>query len=102
MARKTLTMMGALLILLGALANSANAAQRVCGGRDSVSEKLQASYDEQPTAIGLASSGSVLEIFTSPTGTWTIVMTQPDGVSCLMAVGEHWEAMSRKLSELES
>jgi hypothetical protein len=24
---------------------------------------------------------------------WTIVLTRPDGWSCIVAVGEHWEAL---------
>ena len=46
--------------------------------------------------MGLASNGSMIEIFASPNGSWTIVMTQPDGVTCLMAAGESWEDLPQK------
>lgn len=101
MKRMFMTVMGALLILLGALVQPA-AAQTSCGARQDVADKLKRGYDEQPSALGLAHNGTVVEVFTSPTGTWTIILTRPDGVSCLMATGESWQAMAQEIAELES
>ena len=36
-------------------------------------------------------NGSVLELLTSRGGSWTILVTAPDGTTCLMATGENWE-----------
>jgi hypothetical protein len=33
----------------------------------------------------------VLEVFVSDTGTWTVVVTDPKGVSCVLAAGQSWE-----------
>lgn len=72
------------------------AAQSICAQRADILDKLSNQYSETPTSMGLASNGSILEVFTSPTGnTWTIIVTTPDGVSCLMASGEDWDAMGR-------
>lgn len=102
MKRMFMTIMGALLVfLLSALAQTASA-QTACGTRQAVADKLKQSYDEQPSAIGLAHNGAIVEVFSSPAGTWTIVLTRPDGVSCLMATGESWQAMSQEIAELES
>ncbi len=101
MKRMFMTIMGALLIVLGALVQPASA-QTACGVRQTVADKLKQTYDEQPSAIGLAHNGTVVEVFSSPTGTWTIVLTRPDGVSCLVATGENWQAMSQELAEIES
>jgi hypothetical protein len=94
-------MMGALIILLGALVQSAEA-QEACGLRQELASKLEKSYQETPTGIGLAKNGGVFEVFTSPTGTWTILFTRPDGHSCLMAVGDHWESKAPELAGLNS
>lgn len=69
--------------------------QSVCALHQTVVDKLKKTFDEQPTSTGVSTGGSMLEVFTSPTGTWTIVVTTPDGVSCLKLTGEHWEDMDR-------
>ena len=44
--------------------------------------------------MGLTSTGSMLEVLTSPAGgSWTVIMTMPNGVSCLVAAGENWESV---------
>jgi hypothetical protein len=43
--------------------------------------------------MGLAASGSIVEILVSQTGSWTILVTSPNGTSCVVAVGDYWEAL---------
>ncbi len=75
-------------------------AQMLCSDRDSVIEKLSQGYHEEPVAMGLTSSGSVIEVLSSGADgqTWTIIVTQPDGVSCVMATGESWQSVDRELA----
>tara|TARA_Y100000031_G_C8177535_1_gene364822 strand:+ start:176 stop:370 length:195 start_codon:yes stop_codon:yes gene_type:complete len=42
----------------------------------------------------LASSGAVLEVLASKGGTWTILVTQPNGTSCVVATGEAWQGLT--------
>lgn len=68
-------------------------AQAICAARPEIVGKLSDKHSEAPTAIGLANNGSVVEVFSSPTeNSWTIIVTTPDGISCLMASGENWES----------
>ena len=47
--------------------------------------------------MGLSNNGGVVEILTSPKGvTWTIIITMPNGMSCLVAAGKNWEEMPQK------
>ena len=62
-----------------------------CGDRDAIVKTLASQYREQPRAMGLASQTAIIEVFTSKTGTWTILLTKPDGASCIVGVGEAWE-----------
>jgi len=80
------------LMVLSAPAHS----QVMCADRKTVVAGLEKRYSEEPVSIGLASNGSVLEILASPTGTWTIIITRPDGVSCVMAAGDSWEDVPKK------
>jgi len=67
----------------------------VCGERGSLMDQLKHKYSEQPKSMGLAANGSVLEVLTAPTGTWTILLTTPQGITCLIAAGENWEDMEQ-------
>jgi hypothetical protein len=62
---------------------------------DILVRKLQASYAEVPVSAGLGQDGNLVSIFASPdTGTWTMVMTRPEGTSCVVAVGQAWQSNS--------
>jgi len=66
-------------------------AQSACMPRDALLEKLSRKYRETPIAAGLASNGQVVELMSSPGGlTWTLVVTTPSGISCLIASGQAW------------
>ena len=66
-------------------------AQSACFERAALMKHLNGKFSEVPVAAGLAANGSVLEVFSSEEGnTWTIVLTQPNGATCIMASGEAW------------
>ncbi len=62
-----------------------------CAPRDSIVTHLAKKYGETRRGVGLQNRGSVTEIFASAeTGTWTILVTRPDGTACAVAAGEAW------------
>ncbi len=66
-------------------------AQMACGTRDSVVAKLGDKYGEVRRGGGLAGPTAIIEIWASEaTGTWTILKTTPNGLTCIMAVGDGW------------
>ena len=81
---------GAIAGLMALLAAPAQA-QPVCGPRAEIVGKLSANYEEQQAAVGLASNGNLLEVFTSKAGTWTVLFTRPDGITCFIAAGNNWQ-----------
>lgn len=67
-------------------------AQSLCTTRAEVTKQLDSRYSEAPVAIGLSRNGGVVEVFSTSDGsTWTMIITMPDGTSCMMAAGEAWE-----------
>jgi len=87
-------------ILMGGL-SSASARQSVCGKRADILKQLSIRYSEAPVAMGLSSTGSMVELLSSRAGgSWTVIMTMPSGVSCLVAAGENWETVQPKLEGL--
>jgi hypothetical protein len=86
--------------LTGAPASAAG--QPICGAHDDVASDLEKKYAETPSARGLATAGLMIEVFSSPEGTFTIVATRPDGTSCLLAVGEAWHKLATFSAPSES
>lgn len=80
-----------LVFILAAAWSVAAQAQQACAPRADIVAELQAKYGETRRGAGLQNRGSVTEVFASAeTGTWTIIVTRPDGVACMMAAGEAW------------
>ncbi|NBJ12037.1 hypothetical protein [Microvirga arsenatis] len=80
---------------LGLLAPAPAEAQAACGPREQLVKLLSDQYKEDPVGIGLAQPGQVLEVFASSNGSWTMVMTMPDGKACMIAAGDNWEMVTR-------
>ena len=81
---------------------SGASAQSVCGPHAELTKALETRYSERPAAIGLGNNGAMVEVFTAPAGNWSIVMTQPNGVSCLIASGEGWERLPQGVAGVKS
>ena len=62
-----------------------------CGPRAQLVEAMKQMFDERPRATGLISTNELFELFVSPAGTWTILVTNPHGISCIAAAGDNWE-----------
>ena len=90
------------LTALGLLAGtpSAEAEERPrCAERALVVQRLAERYGETLRSMGLHRNDGLVEIYSSDaTGTWTILMTRPDGTSCLLAAGQLWEQDAAPLS----
>ena len=81
------------LVLGAALAtvSTAAAASTQCNTRDNVLDLLANKYKEAPVAAGVTNSGGLVEVLSTGKGdTWTIIITTPKGMSCLVAAGEAW------------
>jgi hypothetical protein len=63
-----------------------------CAARDEVVRKLEERFGETLQSVGLQQDENLVEVYSSErTGSWTILMTRPDGMSCLLAAGQLWE-----------
>ncbi len=66
----------------------------LCDQRASIIGHMAEKYREAPVAIGVTSTGSIVEVLTTGDGTtWTIIVSNPNGTSCLIAAGEGWRAL---------
>lgn len=75
-------------------------AQQVCTMRDVAVAQLEKQFDEQVAGRGLAANGKLmLELFVSETGSWTVLVSEPDGRSCVLGSGEAWQGLARVVGD---
>lgn len=81
-------------LLFGMAATAPPAFASACALREGVIDRLQEKYSEQLTAGGFQIgrvSQTFVEVWSSPeTGTFTVMLTNPQGVSCIVATGTDW------------
>ncbi|MFQ5774209.1 MAG: hypothetical protein ACE5GS_06815 [Kiloniellaceae bacterium] len=76
------------------------AAQPACAPRAQVLAWLGATYGEAPVAAGVTGGGELLEVLARADGTsWTILVTSPLGRTCVVAAGEGWRVLRRRVDE---
>ncbi|ATF19603.1 MULTISPECIES: hypothetical protein [Phaeobacter] len=87
------------LMALPAVAQTSNN----CAPRDQVVKRLAERYGESRQSIGIGQRGVVMETFASAdTGSWTITITTPGGVTCLVASGQSYEFLAEALPVVDS
>jgi hypothetical protein len=67
---------------------------RGCGARAEVTHWLSLHFDEAPLARGVQGDGRLFELYAARAGaTWTIVITDAEGVSCIVNEGTSLEVL---------
>jgi hypothetical protein len=80
----------ALAVLLLALMAVPALAQSNCADRAVIVERLERAFGEHFAGGGLQSERRIIEVWASAEGTWTVLLTRPDWLSCVMASGTDW------------
>ncbi len=80
-------------------ADMATAQQRAqCAERSLVIDRLTGKYGETRKTMGLAANNGIVEMHASDeTGSWTITVTHPNGITCLVAAGTSFETIDEEL-----
>lgn len=103
---RTALALAAVPVLAVAVPAAANEPEEpICGEREIFVDRLVQGFGERPASVGLGSDGNVVEVFRSAGGSWTLLITKPGGVSCVIAAGEAWHhlnAAGNKLGERKS
>ncbi|QDP58371.1 MAG: hypothetical protein Unbinned664contig1000_52 [Prokaryotic dsDNA virus sp.] len=89
-----------LFLLQSGPTSAGQSVEPVCGVRANVLTSLAAKYSESPVAVGVTANGGLIELLSAPDGkTWTILYTQPNQVTCLVASGESWQEITPRTTE---
>lgn len=69
----------------------------VCLDREDLVQALEGRYQEALHGAGLQDPQTLLEIWTSGTsGSFTVIVTNANGKSCVVAFGENWVSVDPK------
>jgi hypothetical protein len=63
-----------------------------CGPRDSVLKALE-QIGEVPVGVGMAGNDgkAVIELTVGPDGSWSVLVSDTDGKTCLVLAGQEWD-----------
>jgi len=77
---------GTLLLVVA----SAAAAQNICSNRAELVTRLWNKWEERQVARGLVNDNRLIEVFAATDGSWTILITDISGKSCVASAGRNW------------
>ncbi len=66
-------------------------AQALCGKHSDILVKFADTYGEMPGALAITDQGGLLEVLVSPAGTWTMLLTMPGQLTCVVGTGQAWQ-----------
>lgn len=75
-------------------------AATTCADHDAMVKLLDKRYKEALSNYGVSGQKNIVEVYVSKAGTFTILVTRTDGVSCVVATGDNWESQLKNVSSL--
>ncbi|HEV7306943.1 hypothetical protein [Ensifer sp.] len=64
-----------------------------CADRSEVIAFLAGQYREKPAATAQINAQAIMEIYAADNGSWTLIVTDVNGRSCVILAGKSWEAL---------
>ena len=81
----------AVAAFVAAGANVADAQYRHCSEHGDLVAHLSEKFQEKQFAFGTIGQIAVMEVFVGDKGSWTVIVTDVAGRSCIVAAGDNWE-----------
>lgn len=75
------------LALITAMLAAPVAAQQNCAPRERIVDHLATKYDEAQVGVGLDAAGNLIEVWAAASGSFTILVSSPNGLSCIATSG---------------
>ena len=88
------SLFGLLAVAVVSFSATAASAQMKCDLRDNALTQLETQFDERVVGRGLTrDQRSMVELLTSDDGSWSVIVTDTLGRTCLLATGRDWSAV---------
>ncbi|NUB44132.1 hypothetical protein GEU84_007045 [Fertoebacter nigrum] len=81
-----------LALLLATPVTASPIAEIICAPRQQMEQRLTGQYQAGLQGSGLRDRDSVMEVWAAANGRWTLVLRYTSGQSCIVAMGEAWDA----------
>lgn len=62
-----------------------------CADRAQMQQFLTRTFRERQVGHGMVDAKMIMEIYVSDSGTWTVMVTNTDGIACIIATGDEWD-----------
>jgi hypothetical protein len=93
-------LLGLAILAISASAPGHSQGMPPCGDWKQITDHLEKEFGEVPVGAGLDSSGTrMLEVYASPEGGFTVLVTTAGGPSCIVATGQGWKTIAPKAKE---
>jgi hypothetical protein len=87
----TFLLLAALLLMAGTTVLAEAQERMNCNTREYMADTLTTEYAEQPAGLGVTNHGTVVELWHGDGGSsWTLLLTMPNGNSCIVGAGNDW------------
>lgn len=91
------------LTALTALPAQARLDEIVCDDRERLEQQISGIREVQKIGQGMRGPHALLEVWVElESGDWTLVQTYPNGTSCIVAMGEHWQVIKAATTPADS
>jgi hypothetical protein len=77
-------------VMMGA--NPAGAQYQHCVDHSELVATLTEKFQEKQIAFGLIGRMAIMEVYVGAAGSWTVIVTDTRGRSCIVAAGDNWES----------
>lgn len=74
-----------------ALSTLSAQAQFICGGHSDLVAALAKALQQKQIGYGVVGQAAIVEVYVSASGTWSMLVTDVQGRSCIFATGDGWE-----------
>jgi len=77
-------------LAFGVLSEVAVASSLLCYPRDDLLAGLEAGYGERPAFAGVTADGKLFEVLVGADGSFTALLSLPEGLACPLSAGDGW------------
>ncbi len=81
------------MIIASGPAAASPIAEVICAPTHKMTQKLSHQFGERLHSWGTRGPEQVMQVWTDDRGDWTLVVHYASGTSCIVAMGENWEAV---------
>ncbi|MCX7287982.1 MAG: hypothetical protein NTW20_10605 [Rhodobacterales bacterium] len=85
---RRIILIAALVAVSGPVAAFNPVAEVICAPRAEILARLSGA---SVAGTGLRDADALLEVWTRPSGDWTLVQSYANGTACILAMGEAWQ-----------